>query len=660
MAFTLLLALAGCMRTSNASAAGLSLSHQENKVYSKDMLYGTINAPEFPSGAQWLNSDPLTVSGLRGKVILLDFWTYCCINCMHVIPDLRRLEHEFDDSLVVIGVHSAKFNNEQETGNIRNAILRYDVEHPIVNDASMRIWDEYAVRSWPTFVLIDPAGKIIGQTSGEGVYDQLHNLIAAVISEHEKAGKLHRSKLQLKPERDQRPPTLLSYPGKIAADEAGRRLFISDSGHHRIVVVGLDGTVQAVIGSGEQGLADGSFSDARFHHPQGMAYDATSNSLYIADTESHALRRADLTAQTVSTLRGDGQQAGWQDVGERLNSPWDLQLLDGILYIAMAGPHQLYSYDPASDRLELFAGSGHENIVDGPRLGAALAQPSGITTDGTGLFFADSEVSAIRSATPGAAGRVGTLIGHGLFDFGDIDGTWDAARLQHCLGVDYHSGALYVADSYNHKIKRLDIQARTCETLIGTGQPGFADGNASAAQLDEPNDVAWASGLMYIADTNNSVIRTYDPQTRSLGTFALRGLDKMAASMPTDGKAATAQFPGVTLPLNGGTLVIDLHLPSGTHLNELQAPIVSSASTDPGVTLSDAVLVGESLRIPVNVTQARSGGFSSTLTLDLAVCFCDLEGSGQCFLDRPVLSLPLSFDRDTDDTEAHINYNVKM
>ncbi|HWP45316.1 MAG TPA: thioredoxin-like domain-containing protein, partial [Blastocatellia bacterium] len=402
---------------------------------------GKVNAPEFPSGMEWLNTDrPLFLRELRGKIVLLDFWTYCCINCMHVIPELKKLEKKYPNELVVIGVHSAKFNGERDTENIRQAVLRYEVEHPVVNDYAMEIWRQYGVRAWPTLILIDPAGKIVGGLSGEGVFEPLDQAITKLIKTFDERKQLDRKPLELKLESQRMPGSLLAFPGKVLADEKTRQLFISDSNHNRIVVVSLDDyAVKEVIGTGEIGLDDGSFEVATFNHPQGMAFDG--RVLYVADTENHAIRRIDFEKRTVETIAGTGEQSreyvriGGQGRQMKLNSPWDLVLHNGILYIAMAGPHQLWQMNPQTGGIAPYAGTGREDIIDGPLDEAALAQPSGITTDGKKLYFADSEVSAIRSADLSADGVVETIVGEGLFDFGDRDGRGSDVRLQHPLGV---------------------------------------------------------------------------------------------------------------------------------------------------------------------------------------------------------------------------------
>src|SRR5262252_4615329 len=486
-----------------------------------------VRAPEFPEGMQWLNTDkPLRLADLRGKVVLLDFWTYCCINCMHIIPDLTALEQKYAKELVVIGVHSAKFQNEGDVDNIRQAILRYEIQHPVVNDRDFRIWRAYAVRAWPTLMVVRPDGYVLGYLSGEGNRDILERTIDELIAAAKRQGTLNETPLHFTLEKDKYAGGALSFPGKVLADAAAQRLFIADSNNNRIVITDLEGQVLAVAGSGAIGRADGDFSAATFHHPQGMALDG--QTLYAAATENHLLRRLDLQARTVTTIAGTGEQARTFNVpgtGTQvaLNSPWDLVRLGSQLFIAMAGPHQVWVMNLETGYLEPYAGSGREDIVDGPRLQAAMAQPSGISSDGTLLYVADSETSAIRSVSLGINGVVKTIIGEGLFEFGDKDGIGkEQVRLQHPLGVAYHDNVLYVADTYNHKIKKISSATATSTTYLGNGKPGRRDG--TEPEFYEPGGLSIAAGKLYIADTNNHAIRVADLATGTVTNLALRGL----------------------------------------------------------------------------------------------------------------------------------------
>ena len=478
--------------------------------------HAPVRAPEFPEGMQWLNTDrPLRLADLRGKVVLLDFWTYCCINCMHIIPELTALEKKYARELVVIGVHSAKFQNEGDVANIRQAILRYEIQHPVVNDRDFHIWRQYAVRAWPTLMVVRPDGYVLGHLSGEGHQEVLERVIDELIAEARSQGTLNDTPLHFTLEKDKYASGALSFPGKVLAHAPSQRLFIADSNNNRIVITDLDGKVLDVAGSGAIGKTDGDFNAATFHHPQGMALDG--NILYVADTENHLLRRLDLQARTVTTIAGTGAQARSVNVPGTgtevaLNSPWDLALIGTQLFIAMAGPHQVWVMNLGTAYLEPYAGSGREDIIDAPRRQAAMAQPSGITTDGTLLYVADSETSAIRSVSLGINGAVQTIVGEGLFEFGDKDGIGkEQVRLQHPLGVTYHDNILYVADTYNHKIKKIGPATATSTTYLGSGKPGRRDGQEP--EFYEPGGLSLAAGKLYIADTNNHAIRVADLAT---------------------------------------------------------------------------------------------------------------------------------------------------
>ena len=435
---------------------------------------------------------------------------------------MRRLERKYSNELMVIGVHSAKFPNEKEKENLYKAVKRCELEHPVVNDAEFQIWQEYACRAWPTMMFIDPEGKVIGKHEGEMSYEDMDRLLGRMVAEFDEQGQLDRNPIVIA--REPEPTTPLSFPGKVLADEAGDRLFIADTNHNRIVVASLAGKVTAVIGSGEEGLADGDFSSAQFNHLQGMELDG--DALFVADTENHALRRVDLVAGTVSTLAGNGKQGNRREgqgpgFSTELNSPWDLAFHDNKLFIAMAGCHQLWVMDLELGLVGPYAGSGGESISDGALDQATLAQPSGITTDGNRLYFADSETSSIRSAELEPNGRVRTIIGLGLFEFGDRDGEGHHVRLQHPLGITDRNGALYVADTYNHKIKLIMPVPRSSETLLGTGKAGYLDGGALEAAFSEPSGLSIAGGKMFIADTNNHQVRVADMETLRVTTLEL-------------------------------------------------------------------------------------------------------------------------------------------
>lgn len=498
-----------------------------------------VRSPELPQNYTWLNTDqPLSLKQLRGRVVILDFWTYCCINCLHVLPDLKYLEQKYPDSLTVIGVHSAKFDNEQETENIRQAILRYDIEHPVLVDRNFRIWQEYTVRAWPTFIVIDPQGYIVSQVSGEGNRDVLDQLIAKLIPEHQNKGTLNLQEINLILEKQRQPLiTPLAFPSKVLATPEA--LFIADSGHHRLIVSSLDGEILHIIGDGKAGLTDGDFSQTQFSAPQGMAFDALNQILYVADTENHALRQVDLKQKAVKTIAGTGKQSrnlhphGGAGLETPLNSPWDVVKVKNTLVIAMAGSHQIWQMDLDTNQISTYAGTGAEGCVDGSLMESAFAQPSGITTNGLELFIADSETSSIRGVGLIEPYQVRTICGSGdLFGFGDVDGQGEAVRLQHCLAIEHAEHFLWVADTYNHKIKLVSPQTGNCQTILGEGSAGLQDGQGKSTRFFEPSGMSIIGSHLYICDTNNHVIRFVDLRSWEVTTMQFPGLCAPAVCIP--------------------------------------------------------------------------------------------------------------------------------
>jgi thiol-disulfide isomerase/thioredoxin len=470
-----------------------------------------VHAPDLTSAREWFNvPTPLSLKSLRGKIVLLDFWTYGCINCMHILPELKKLEEKYRDELVVIGIHSAKFTNERKADNIRRILVRYDIDHPVASDADFAIWKAYGARAWPTLVLIDPEGYVVATASGEGHLEQFDRAIAAVAQVFDAQKLIDRRPIPLSLERERLKTSVLAFPGKVLADEAGGRLFVADSNHHRVVVTTLAGRITDTIGMGTAGWVDGAFEHARFYRPQGLALDGAV--LYVADTENHVVREIDLHSRRVSTLAGTGRQAAWGGQGgaareTALNSPWDLVIGNRLLFVAMAGTHQIWILDLARHLALPYAGSGREARVDGAVDEAAFAQPSGLARADETLYVADSESNIIRGITLPPENRVRTLAGGDLFEFGDRDGRADAARLQHPLGVAWSHGRLFIADTYNHKIKTLDPGTGDVRAFAGTGAEGHVDGAADVAQFYEPGGISATGGMLYVADTNNHAIR---------------------------------------------------------------------------------------------------------------------------------------------------------
>lgn len=548
------------LRVASASAAQAQSSEQFKEALdyiAKIDSRNPVLCPDFAKQADWINSRPLSLGKeLKGKIVLLDFFTYCCINCQHVLPKLRSLEQKYGEDgtggVTVVGVHSAKFTAERDTKNIAAAVERYDVKHPVINDERMELWNALGVSSWPTLVLLGPKGNVLAVWSGERQEDDIDLLISAAL-DYYSADIDHRTLPKAPPRSSslQKYEGKLRYPGKLALSENGKQLFVSDTGNNRIIQMDTaSGKVLSVFGSGEVGFMDSpDGTKAMFNGPQGLV--EWNGMLFVADTENHAVRKIDLTSGGVETIGGNGDQgfdyvAGQYGKSQPLSSPWDVEVHDGVLFVAMAGTHQLWSLTlPTNDSSRkfdqpwsVFSGSGRElekNSADG-RL-AGWAQPSHLSVSGDGLMFvADSESSSIRAIdtnegthpTRTLAGGDG-LLAENLFAYGDKDGKGSRARFQHPLAVCFDDQAklLYVADSYNHRIKTIDGSGEA-RVFCGTGNPGFMDGSAQKAMFWEPGGLALSSdgSQLFVADTNNFAVRVVDTKTKLVTTM------EIASSLP--------------------------------------------------------------------------------------------------------------------------------
>ncbi|GAB4569278.1 MAG: thioredoxin-like domain-containing protein [Anaerolineae bacterium] len=597
-------------------------------------------APPFPPELEWLNADrPLTMAELRGKIVLLDFWTYGCVSCLHNFPDLQRLQAEYPDVLVLIGVHSAKFTHEAETESIRQVIQRYDLRHPIINDRDLRMWHDWGVQAWPTLVVIDPFGNLAAMHVGENAYAALKPFIHALVQQFEALGRLDHRPLDAGARPNAAPPTVLSFPGKMLADPEGRRLFIADTAHHRVLIADIDTfEVLNVIGRGQAGLEDGAFAQAALRFPQGLALSPGGRMLYIADTGNHVIREADLEAGLISTLAGTGRRARayppQPGIAHEVDlaSPWDLAAEGDTLYIAMAGSHQIWALSLSSLTLNPVAGSGVEGTADGPAPVAQLAQPSGIALSGDGrLFIADTESSAIRFVDLRAEPReVHHLAGpdYSLFAFGDEDGVGASARFQHPMGLAIEGGQLYVADTYNHKIRRVNLATGEVTTWLGA-EVGWRDGEQPL--FNEPQGLSIADDKMYMADTNNHAVRVVDLTSGGVTTAVLQGLERFPSP------SATGAPVEVTLPpqrVRPGQIEAVIHLipPAGYVLND-QARQFVELSVGGAISAERTAWTGTSTEMPVRVPLEAQPG-EGELTLRVVGYYCEAERKAICLLDE--------------------------
>ena len=426
-----------------------------------------VRAPEL-SGT----SGP-TLASLRGRFVLLHFWSSSCANCLHVLDELRPFEAHRRDVLTIIGVHSPKFTHETAPQAVATAVARYGITHPVISDPDLHLWRQYAVKAWPTLVLVDPDGYIVAQAAGEGHVSAIDELLDELVPLYARRGTLQPGRLEpLPPERETYAPAGAVL---LPADRTGRAadtLLVADTGGHVLVELTLDGrTVLRTIGAGR---------GAPFTAPAGLTVlpaGLTDYDVLVADTGAHVLRGVRLgDGAVLDTIDLPARLAGARTVTgpvPGVPSPWDVAWWPaaGRVVIAAAGVHLLLSLDLGSGSVEVLAGTTVEGLRDGPALDGWLAQPSGLAVDGERIWFVDAETSALRYLTCG--GELHTAIGEGLFDFGLVDGTLETGRLQHPLGVALlPGGALAVADTFNGAVRYFDPSSGVLSTLAaGLAEP---------------------------------------------------------------------------------------------------------------------------------------------------------------------------------------------
>jgi thiol-disulfide isomerase/thioredoxin len=635
----------------------------------QDLYEGQVAPPEFPADLDWINTEnPLTMQGLIGKIVIFDFWTYGCINCIHMIPVLAQIEEKYAEEVMVIGVHSAKFDNEGQTNNLRQIVQRYNLHHPVINDNQFVVWQAYGAQAWPTIAIVDPRGNLVARDAGETPFEALDRYLSGMIEYYDGLDPdiIDRTPLDIVLEGAGDPGTPLLFPGKVLADEASDRLFIADSNHNRIVIVDLStNEVIDIIGSARRGFDDGIFDDATFNQLQGMALDG--DLLYIADVNNHAIRVANLSERTVSTIAGTGEMGrGGVRFGtviqnpleDPIRSPWDVELDDdGFLHIAMAGTHQLYIYEPELNILYPSVGNGREaNLNDVSLADSELAQPSGLYYAGDGkLYFADSESSTIRLADfdNNLVTVVAGTTDNNLFAFGDVDGDLGDNRLQHALGVQgVPNGDLYIADTYNSRIKVVHAGETSTETAYGLGGlGGYVDGDADVIEFDEPGGLSYANGVLYIADTNNHVIRMANLDTETVDTLIFSNPEDLVIDPDTVTILGSNTSDNTSIMLDTqsmltgeGKVTLTINLPDEFKINDLIESHLELLSD------SDAIQVNPSsdenitrftidepfISIPITFSTGEG-----TLNAELTLYYCREGEEALCFIDTVDYIIPV-------------------
>ena len=544
-----------------------------------------VRAPELV-GRGWLNTDgPVALRDLRGRFVLLDFWTFCCVNCLHVLDELRPVEKRYADELVVIGVHSPKFVHEADPVALAAAVERYSVHHPVLDDPELVTWQAYTARAWPTLVLIDPEGYVVAQYAGEGHAHAIDALLAELVAEHRERGTLQPGDSPyVAPPVE---PTDLRFPAK-AVPLAGGGALVADAGHDQVVELNAEGAVVRRF--------DG------FREPNGLCLlpaDVAAEVGYdvvVADTVGHRLRGITLATGEVRGLAGDGSQWMQGDGTGRLSSPWDVAWWRDRVWVAMAGIHQLWTFDPRTGEVAVVAGTTNEGLLDGPAGEAWFAQTSGLAPDGERLWLADSETSSLRYVLADEASySVHTAIGSGLFDFGFRDGPADQALLQHPLGVTVlPDGSVAVCDTYNGAVRRHDPASGEVTTLAGG--------------LAEPSGAYVEAGHLVVVES---------------GAHRLTRIPLGEAGRVTEGFAHSTQRP-VTEVSGSLQLVVSFEPPPGQKVDDRFGP-------------PSQLVVGATPAALIREGAGRGTDLTRTLTLDPRVgegvlhiaaraASCDLDG----------------------------------
>ncbi len=580
-----------------------------------------VRAPALNARGGWLNTGGVnvTLAQLRGKIVLLDFWTFACANCLHVLDELRDVEERYRDVLVVIGVHSPKFQHETSHDAVVAAVARYEVNHPVLDDPDMHLWQQYAVHAWPTLVLIDPAGYVVAQAAGEGQAGALSVLIDSLIAEFDARGELRRGAGPYVA-----PPAVggdLRFPAKAIALPGGS-LLVADAGHNQLVELAADSSVLRRIGSGARGQWDGPADEATFAEPGGLALlprGLAPFDVVVADTANHVLRGIRLAdgavVATIDLSVGLSDARTITGAVPTVLSPWDVVWWPAreLVVVACAGVHLLVGWSPALKEVSILAGTTVEGLKDGPALDGWLAQPSGLAVDQDRLWFVDAETSSLRSLS--IDGQLHTYVGAGLFDFGLVDGPAASARLQHPLGVavlDDHSIA--IADTYNGAIRRYDPKSDQVSTV--------------ALGLDEPSGLVASGDALLVVESGAHRITGV---TLEDGPGLVTAADPMAVARPIT-------------ELGSGSVLLDVvfTVAPGRKLDESEGPATRiEVSASPPSLLVSGGGRHTSLQVPLVLAEGGPTNGVINVTAQAASCDDDESPNPACYLSRQDWGVPV-------------------
>ncbi|PKM12522.1 MAG: hypothetical protein CVV15_03685 [Gammaproteobacteria bacterium HGW-Gammaproteobacteria-5] len=455
---------------------------------------------EFPESLQWLNAPVQSLADARGRVAVVAVVSASSAWSQNLIDELRRVQARHPEQVRAFVVHCPKFDAERDPRMLGKWINRLGIGLPVASDPEFALWQQLDLQAWPSLVVFDIDGSLhevmIGDTRGE----QIEACVSELLDYHDGLLVIGEAPVFVR----QEPRLPLRFPAGLAV--TAEHIYVVDSGNHRVLECTHEGRIMRQFGSGNADMLDGRSGEAAMRRPMGIAL--LREALYITDTGNHALRKISLHDGDIETLLGTGRpgatDGGSYRDGERyaLDQPLGICAQNQCLYIANSGTNQVLALDMGERELLMLAGSGALGRYDAKAAAAILAQPAGIGILGQKLYFTDAGVSSIRSIQLENR-AVTTLFGAGLYEFGDVDGTRDCARLQYptALATDAEHGRLWIADTYNNALRRLPIGAQELTRL------------PVSLRLHQPMGLAVAAGSLWLANTNAHEVLRIDPET---------------------------------------------------------------------------------------------------------------------------------------------------
>ncbi|MDY7100232.1 MAG: redoxin domain-containing protein [Actinomycetota bacterium] len=524
---------------------------------------GNLRAPELVGSGGWINTEPLSLDALRGKVVVLFFWAAGNALCHGDLEELRELSDRYPDELVVVGVHSPKFPGEGDHRRLTAELVRLGITGPVLDDPDMVTWQQYGVQGWPYYVVVDPRGRVEGAIAGEDQLGLLTQVVRDLITEQGHLGTLDRTPLPTTPADP--PPGSLAFPQRVALDRHGR-MAVADTAHDRVLVASLDVDPDP---AGSDPVARITHVVRGLRRPRGARL--VGDTLLICDTGRNRIGRIDLSERPDADELADIDDAGIAHLRLRhadviaydIPQPWDLLCdFDGSVVVASAAGHQLWRIPTIGDP-GVVCGTGVAGLADGKAVNADLGQPSGLTRFPGAVVFVDAETSALRRLTN--EGRVVTLAGAGLFDWGRRDGRRSRALLQHPEGVvaSPRGDVAYIADTYNDAIRFWRGKRVGTLEIEGLARPGGLD--------------VLSDGRLVVADTFHHRIVVVDPYELSVREVHFERITlPPSAPVPSSGEELRGR--------NGEPLTLEFDVELGELWPDAgsRAPVRVSVSAEPG------------------------------------------------------------------------------